>query len=143
MKSLKSYISESIITEAVRGIDKEILKREYRYPQFPRTWKPKFSDPSATVPNLPTRVLKSIAADIFGCRYGNLGSEAGNMPEYNMFNAMHVKQMVFKTSVEDELKKHGIVVPVASYTADTDLGPQMIYYLTAEGEELLEEIIFK
>lgn len=138
MKHLSEYI-----TEAIGRTDPEILKREYRQPQFPRTWKPKFNGPSATMPKLSTRVLKSIATDIFGCRYGNLGSEAGSMPEYNMFNAMHVKQMVFKTSVEDELEKHGIVVPVTSYTADTDLGPQLIYYLTAEGEELLEEIISK
>ena len=138
MKHLSEYINESI-----GRTDLEILKKEYRQPQFPRTWKPKFKGPSATMPNLPVRTLKSIAADIFGCRYGNLGSEAGSIPEYNMFNAMHVKQMVFKTSVEEELKKHGIAVPVTSYTADTDLGPQLIYYLTPEGEELLEEILSK
>lgn len=138
MKHLFEYI-----TEAIGRTDPEILKKEYRQPQFPRTWKPKSPGPRATMPKLSTRVLKSIAADIFGCRYGNLGSEAGSMPEYNMFNAMHVKQMVFKTSVEEELGKHGIVVPVTSYTADTDLGPQLIYYLTAEGEELLEEILSK
>lgn len=138
MKHLSEYITESI-----GRTDPEILKREYRQPQFPRTWKPKSPGPRATMPKLSTRVLKSIAADIFGCRYGNLGSEAGSMPEYNMFNAMHVKQMMFKTSTEDELEKHGIVVPVTSYTADTDLGPQLIYYLTAEGEELLEEILSK
>lgn len=138
MKHLSEYI-----TEAIDRVDPKILEREYRQPQFPRTWKPKWVGPSATMPKLPVRVLKSIAADIFGCRYGNLGSEAGSMPEYNMFNAMHVKQMVFKTSVEEELKKHAIVVPVTSYTADTDLGPQLIYYLTAEGEELLEEILSK
>lgn len=138
MKPLAEYI-----TEAIERTDKEILKKEYRQPQFPRTWKPKSPGPRATMPKLSIRVLKSIATDIFGCRYGNLGGEAGSMPEYNMFNAMHVKQMVFKTSVEEELKKHGIVVPAVSYTADTDLGPQLIYYLTAEGEELLEEILSK
>lgn len=138
MKHLSEYI-----TEAIGRTDPEILKREYRQPQFPKTWKPKSPGPSATMPKLSIRVLKSIATDIFGCRYGNLGSEAGSMPEYNMFNAMHVKQMVFKTSIEEELVKHGIVVPVTSYTADTDLGPQLIYYLTAEGEELLEEILSK
>lgn len=139
MKSLKSYISESLITESIGRTDPEILKREYRQPQFPMNWKaPKGI--KASIPPISTRTLIEIAHDVFGCRYGNI-RECHSMPQYNMFNAMHVKQMVFKTSIEEAMEKYGIAVPVASYTADTDLGPQMIFYLTEAGENILHDAI--
>lgn len=133
MKSLSEYI-----TEAIERTDTEILEREYRQSQFPRNYKE--PNPEATMPSMKKTTLQSIAKDIFGCRYGNL-KECSKMPEYNMFNAMHVKQMVFKTAVQDMLEKCGIVYPVASYTADSDLGPQLIYYLTESGEKLLQSIL--
>ena len=135
MKHLSEYI-----TEAIGRTDPEILKREYRQPQFPHTWKPQFKGPKASLPPISKRTMLDIVQDIFGCRYGNL-RECHSMPQYNMFNAMHVKQMVFKTSIEEAMEKYGIAVPVASYTADTDLGPQLIYYLTEDGEKLLHEFI--
>lgn len=135
MKSLYEYI-----TEAIDRIDPTILRKEYQQAQFPRGWKAPNTPEATELPLSNKKIILSIAQDIFGARYGNL-RECGKMPEYNMFNAMHVKQMVFKTAIEETLVKNHIVVPVASYTADTDLGPQMIYYLTESGEKLLQQAI--
>lgn len=133
MKSLSEYV-----TEAIERTDPKILRREYRQAEFPRNYKA--PNPEATMQSMNKTTLQSIAKDIFGCRYGNL-KECSKMPEYNMFNAMHVKQMVFNTKWSDEIEKHGIALPIKYYISDPDLGPQMIYYLTESGEKLLQSIL--
>lgn len=134
MKSIVDYIYESVQDD---NIPANILTKEFSQSKFPKDWKfdRKENDKSIT---LSKSEKDKLASGIFGARYGNKVKDADSMPQYNMFNSARVKSLQ-NTELRDKLEDADIIVPVKSYTEDTDLGPQDIYFLTEKGEKYLTE----
>lgn len=121
-------------------VDDNILKRELSQSKFPYDWK--CEKTNAVEPSgMSLKRIKDIASDIFGARYGNV-EEGAEWPVYNMFNASHVRLMC-DVRITDELEESGIVQFVKGYTEDTSLGPQLIYFLTDAGENVLRDILYR
>lgn len=133
---------DEMVNESVGRTPVDILAKEMRQSKFPNDYKGDWkSDANGAMEpaGISRKRMMDIASDIFGAIYGNV--DGTRWPVCNLFNAGHVKLMA-DTRIRDGLESSGIIKFVKSYTEDTLLGPQTIYFLTPEGEEVLHNVIF-
>lgn len=145
MKTIKEYISEKLDNNIISN---DILKNEISQSKFPKHFDIKDTDDDACNFSMNKTTKDELMSQIYGCVYGRL-PEITSYPQCSMFNAFHVR-LLQNQRIKDKLINNEIVLPIKSYTEDTDLGPQDIYYITKKGErwfntinEDLEHVIVK